>query len=79
MKYVRHTKNLSCYFTFFNTSSPFYVFEPQCFERALIFYQSKLQFEDQVTRKTYPWSIKTQWKTDNFDQQISLEADDNIA
>ena len=39
-------------------SSTLYVLENQCFERIPIYYQSKLQFVDQVTRKTFPWSIK---------------------
>ena len=38
-------------------SSPLYVLENQCFERIPIYYQNKLQFVDQVTRKTFPWSI----------------------
>ena len=49
--------------------------ENQCFERITIYYQNKLQFVDQVTRKTFPWSIKAPCKSKNFDQQISLDAD----
>ena len=49
--------------------------ENQCIERILIYYQHKLQFVDQVTLKTFPWSIKAPCKSENFDQQISLEAD----
>ena len=56
-------------------SSPLYVLENKCFERIPIYYQNKLQFVDQVTRKTFPWSIKAQCKSENFDQQISLDAD----
>ena len=39
-----------------------------------ITYQNKLQFVEQVTRKTFLWSIKALCKSDNFDQQISLDA-----
>ena len=56
-------------------SSPLYVLENQCFERILIYYQNKLQFLDLVTRKTFPWSIKAPCKTENFDQQMSLDID----
>ena len=56
-------------------SSPLYVLENQCFERIPIYYQNKLQFVDQGTRKTIPWSIKVPCKSENFDQQFSLEAD----
>ena len=56
-------------------SSPLYVLENQCFERIPIYYQNKLQFVDQVTRKTFPWSTKAPCKSKNFDQQISLDAD----
>ena len=38
-------------------------------------YQNILQFVDQVTRKTLPWSIKAPCKSENFDRQISLDAD----
>ena len=55
--------------------SPLYVLENQCFERIPIYYQNKLQFVDQVTRKTFPWSIKAPCKSKNFNQQISLDAD----
>ena len=48
-------------------SSPAYVLENQCFERIPIYYQNKLQFIDQVTRKTFPWSIKAPCKSKNFD------------
>ena len=40
-----------------------------------MFYQNKLQFVGHVTPKTFPWSIKASCKSDNFDQQISLDAD----
>ena len=43
-------------------SSPLYVLENQCFERIPIYYQNKQQFADQVTRKTFPWSIKAPCK-----------------
>ena len=56
-------------------SSPLYVLENQRFERIPIFYQNKLQFIDQVTRKTFPCSIKASFKSNNFDQEISLDAD----
>ena len=56
-------------------SSPLYVFQNQRFDRIPIYYQNKLQFVDQVTRKTFPWSIKAPCKSGNFDQQISLDAD----
>ena len=56
-------------------SSHLYVLENQCFERIPIYYQNKLQFVDQVTRKIFPWSITSPYKSDNFDQQISLDAD----
>ena len=55
--------------------SPLYVLKDQCFERIPIFYQNKVQFVDQVTRKTFPWSIKAPCKSDNFDQHISLDVD----
>ena len=35
----------------------------------------KNKFPDQVTRKTFPWSIKAPCKSENIDQQISLDAD----
>ena len=60
-------------------SSPLYVLENQCFEQIPIFYQKKLQIVDQVTLKTFPWSIKAPCKLDNFDQQISLNADDDMS
>ena len=56
-------------------SSPLYVLKDQCFQRIPIHYQNKLQFVDRVTRKTFPWSIIAPCKPDNFDQQISLDAD----
>ena len=56
-------------------SSPFYVLENQCFKRIPIYYQNKLQFVDQVTRKTFTWSNKAPCKSKNFDQQMSFEAD----
>ena len=36
-----------------------------------LFYQNKLQFVDQDTRKTFPWSIKA--PAEKFDQQLSLD------
>ena len=56
-------------------SSPLYALENQCFERIPIYYPNKLQFVNQVARKIFPWSIKATCKTENFDQQISLDAD----
>ena len=56
-------------------SSPLYVLESLCFERIPIYYQNKLQFVDQVTRKIFPCSFKMPCKSKNFDQQISLDAD----
>ena len=38
--------------------SPLYELKDQCFEGIPIFYQNKVQFVHQVTRKTFPWSIK---------------------
>ena len=49
--------------------------ENQCFERIPILYQNELQFVDQVTRQIFPWSIKVLCKSDNFDNQILLDAD----
>ena len=40
-----------------------------------MYYQKKLQFFDQVTQMTYPGSIIAPCKSDNFDHQISLNAD----
>ena len=37
----------------------------------------KFQFVDQVTRKTFLWSIVAPCRTENFDQQISLDPDGN--
>ena len=77
----RHTfatlkiQNVTSLFQCNVVSSPFYVLENQYFERIPIYYQNKLQFVDQVTRKTFPWSIKAPCKSENFDQQISLDAD----
>ena len=56
-------------------SSPLYVLENQCFERIPIYYQNKLQFVDQFTRKTFSCSIKAPCKSDKLDQHISLNAD----
>ena len=56
-------------------STPFHVFANQCFERIPIYYQNELQFVHQVTRKTFPRCIKASCKADNFDQQITLDAD----
>ena len=39
------------------------------------FYQNKIHIVDQVTRKTFPWSIREPCKSDDFDQQISEDAD----
>ena len=39
-------------------SSSLYVLENQCFERIAIYYQNKLQFVEQVTRKTFPGLLK---------------------
>ena len=55
-----------------NVSSPLYVLENQCFERFPIYYQNKLQLVDQVT--CFTWSIKAPCKSDNFDQQVSLDS-----
>ena len=55
--------------------SPLYVLKDQCFERIPTYYQNKVQFVDQVTRKKFPCSIKPPWKSDNFDQHISLDVD----
>ena len=51
-----------------------YVLDNQCFKRIPIFHENKLQFVDQVTRNTFPWSIKEPCKSDNFDQ-VSPDAD----
>ena len=56
-------------------SLPLYILENQCFERIPIYYQNKLQFVDQISRKTFPWSIKAPSEFENFDQQISRDAD----
>ena len=77
----RHTfatlesQNLISLFQCKVVSSPLYLIENQCFERIPIYYQNKLKFVDQVTRKTFAWSIKAPCKSENFDQQISLDAD----
>ena len=39
-------------------SSSLYVLENQSFERIPMFYQNKLQFVNQVTRKTFPGLLK---------------------
>ena len=52
--------------------------ENQCFERIAIYYHYKIQFVDQVTRKTFPWSIKAPYKSNIFDQQISHGADGDV-
>ena len=54
-----------------------YVLENQCFERVPIYHQNKLQFVDEVTRMTFPWSIKAPCESENFDQQIPLDANDD--
>ena len=69
------SQNVISHFQCKVVSSPLYVWENQYFERIPFYYQSKLQFVDQVTRKTFPWSIKAPCKSENFDQQISLDAD----
>ena len=56
-------------------SSPLYVLENQCIQRVPIYYQNKLQFVDKVTRNTFPLSIRAPCKPENFNQQISLDAD----
>ena len=40
-----------------------------------IFITKTISKVDQVARKTFPWSIKAPWKSENFDQQISLDVD----
>ena len=42
-----------------------------------MYYQNKLQIVDPATRKNFPWSIEAPCKSENFDQQISLDADGN--
>ena len=69
-----HKKFLMSFHSF-KVSSPLYVLENSCFERIPIFYQKKLQFVDQVTRKTFPWSTKAPYRPDNFYQHISHDAD----
>ena len=56
-------------------STTLYVLENLCFERIPINYQNKLQFVDQFNQKTFPWSLKAPCKSENFDQQISFDAD----
>ena len=56
-----------------------YVLKDQCFERIPIYYQNKVQFVDQVTHKTFHCSIKAPCKSDNLDQQISLDEDGDNA
>ena len=56
-------------------SSPLYVLENQCLIRISIYYQHKLQFVGQVTRKTFPWSFKAPCKSKNVEQQILPDAD----
>ena len=51
-------------------SSTLYVIETQCFERIPIYYHNKTQFVNQVTWKTFLWSIKASCNPKNFDQQI---------
>ena len=79
----RHTfatlksSNLTSLFQCKVVSSPLWVLENLCFERIPNYYENKLQFVVQVTRKTFSWSIKAPFNSDNFDQQISLDADGN--
>ena len=56
-------------------ASRLYLLKNQCFERFPIYNRNKLQFVDQVTGKTFPWSIKAPCKSNNFDKQISIDAD----
>ena len=69
------SQNVISLFQCKTVSSPLYVLRDQCFERIPFYYQNKVQFVDQVTRKTFPWPIKAPCKLDNFDQQISLDVD----
>ena len=58
-------------------SSPLHVLENQCLESIPIYYQNKLQFADQVTRKTFHWSIKAPCKSENLDKKILPNADED--
>ena len=69
------SQNVISLFQCKTVSSPLCVLKDQCFERIPIYYQNKVQFVDQVSRKTFPRSIEAPCKSDNFDQQISLDAD----
>ena len=77
----RHTfathksQNVISLFQFKVVSSLLYVLEDQSSECISIYHQNKLQFVDQVARKTFPWSIKAPCKSEKFDQQISFDAD----
>ena len=67
-------------FSQFSKAEPFHhqcMFWKTNFERFPIFYQNKLQFVDQFTRKTFPWYIKAPCKAEKSDQQISLNLDDD--
>ena len=67
--------NVISLFQFKTVSSRLHVLENQCFERIPKFYQNELQIVDQVTYKTFPWSNKAPCTTNNFDQQILLDAE----
>ena len=67
--------NVISLFQYKTVSSPHQNLENQCFERIPLVYQNQLQFVDQVARKTFPWSVKAPFKSVNFDQQITLDAD----
>ena len=67
--------NVISLFQYKVVSSPLYVLGNHCFEQIPIIKQIKLQFVVPLTRKTFPWSTKAPWKSDKFDQQISLDAD----
>ena len=43
----------------------------------LFFLPKQLQFVEQVTGKTFLWSIKAPFKSENSDQKMSLDADGN--
>ena len=62
-----------------NTIFPALLLKNQLYEQLPIFQQNEVQFEEKVTRKTFPWSIKaTCWKY-NFDHQVALDADDDYS
>ena len=68
-KHICNT-NVFSLIQFKTVSSLHYVLENQCFERIPVFYQSNLQFVDQVTRKIIRWPIKAPYKKHSYDQQI---------